>query len=267
MSRPASAPGQAVTEINLLRYVPVDSPVHRLWAGTKIVALVAIGVAVSEKPHWYGELVVAGVVVVAAVLARVPIGAVPRFPRWFWIGVGLTAVIAGFSGGKPNLHLGGLTVGVGGLDEWGRLTFLVLLLLGLSSVLGWTTRMADLAPALSTLMAPLRLVRLPVDEIIVTSALAVRCLPLLVDEMRILHAARRARQPETPEKLREIASTLHDILVTALVSAVRRAQEMADAIEARGGVGSVIASRPRLRPAEVLTWLVTAVVTAAVVLL
>src|SRR5439155_3696334 len=120
---------------------------------------------------------------------------------------------------------------------WARFTALALLLGMAAVVLAWTTPPADLAPALGRLSRPLRWLRLPADELVMTVALSVRCVPLLFDEVRVLHAARRVRETEEPTGWGVRARRAHDLLVTALVSSVRRAGELADAMEARGGVG------------------------------
>ena len=258
--------GTAVGEVNLFRFVPRDSPVHRLWPGTKVSALIAVGIVVSLRPTWPGELIVLGLLALGTVTARVPLGALPRLPRWFYLGVAITAVGPTLSGGSPFLHLGHSKLGLGGIDEWARFTLLVVVLIGFTALVGWTTKAADLAPALATLATPARFLRLPVDEMVVVVALAVRCMPLLVDELRTLWAARRVRNPPEPESFRQIVGEIQDILVTALVSSTRRAQEMADAIDARGGVGSTVRSTPDWRPAEFVTWGLTAAVIVAVLL-
>jgi len=260
-------PAPTVTEINLFRYVPSASPVHRVWAGTKVIGLIAFGVAISLQPSWVGAGLLLFVLIGAAALARIPIGAVPRFPRWFWIGVALTSISAFLAGGKPELHVGHARIGFGGLDRWGLFTLIILIFLLTTSVVGWTTRGGELTPALATLGAPARLLRVPVEEVVVVVGLGVRCLPLLVDELRTLWAARRVRNPPPPESFRELVEQVHDVIVTALVSAARRAQEMADAIEARGGFGTVVPSRPQLQLAEVVAWLVITATTAGVIIL
>ena len=255
-------PAAAVTEVNLLRHLPGDSPVHRLWAGTKIGSMIAVGIAISLRPTWWGELIVVGMFLLGWALVRAPLGAFPRFPRWFWIGVAITSLTSLVAGGKPKVHIGGLTIGLGGLDNWGKLTLLVLILLALTALLGWTTRLGEVAPALGTLTRPLRWMRLPVDEMIVVVALSVRCLPLLVDEIRTLHAARRLRGVPFPETVREALSAVHDLIVTALVSSVRRGHEMAEAIVARGGMGTTTASTPVISRREVTAWVLVAGVVA-----
>ena len=88
---------------------------------------------------------------------------------------------------------------------------------------------------------PLRRLRLPVDEWIVAIGLALRCLPLLVDEMRTLSAARRLRHHErTRARPRsECWCEVHDIISTAIIVSLRRAHDLGDAIDARGGIRAI----------------------------
>ena len=227
----------AASDIHLLRYVKGDSPIHRLWAGTKILCVAIVGIAVVANPSWLSQAVAFGLLLIAFFVCRVPISAVPRVPIWFLWLLAFGAFIAIGAGGDPELHTPVIVIGFGGLLDWLRFTTLMVIVLGFATVLGWTTHLADLGPALTRLLAPFRVVRMPVDELVAAVTLCVRCLPLLVDEMRTLYAVRRLRHPEVPVTLREEVVNLHDLLVGALVSALRRARELADAIDGRGGVG------------------------------
>jgi energy-coupling factor transport system permease protein len=103
---------------------------------------------------------------------------------------------------------------------------------------------------------PLRALRLPVDEWAVTMALCVRSLPLLVEELRTLVAARRLRPPYlTADGKRDRIVDAVDLCAASLVVALRRADEMGDAIRARGGTAnfSARAVGPARRDAVALT--------------
>jgi energy-coupling factor transporter transmembrane protein EcfT len=127
---------------------------------------------------------------------------------------------------------------------------------------------------LARLAAPARWLRLPVDEWIVAVGLAIRCLPLLIDETRTLVAVRRVRRRHVAVRPSSVRTTLrvvgyeaHDLLATLVVVALRRARDLADAIEARGGIRASTgpASGPRLADVVVLATLAV-VVTATLVL-
>jgi energy-coupling factor transporter transmembrane protein EcfT len=234
-------------QINLMREVKIDSPVHRLWAGTKLVIVGALSVTLSYFPTWTSLGAAAVLLLLAILLGRIPSGAWPRPPRWFWIVLLISGGLTTAAGGKPHVHVFGVLLGLGGIDSWARFVGVGMLLLIAALVLGWTTPLGEIAPAVARLLWPLRLVRVPVDEAAITIALCVRSLPLLLGEMRTLLAARRLRP--TPERvgaseLERALDMVVDIMVAALAVSVRRGGELAEAISARGGTG-MFAARTR----------------------
>jgi energy-coupling factor transporter transmembrane protein EcfT len=236
--------------IILLRELKVDSPVRRLSAETKLLALGGISVTLSYFPTWGAIGLVLALLLATALIARIPWGAWPRPPLWFWITLVIFGALASSAGGSPYIHIGETALGLGSLFSYLRFVLVGTLLLLAAAMLGWTTPLAEIAPAVSRLLAPLRLVRVPVDELGVAVALAVRGLPLLVGEIRTLVAVRRLRptkpRPDLslPERWLE---ELVDLLVAALAVSVRRAGELAEAISARGGTGLITADRRKFR--------------------
>jgi energy-coupling factor transporter transmembrane protein EcfT len=238
-------------ELNLLRPVPGDTPVHRLWAGTKLVSLAALVVGLSFRPTWPAVGVVGAFVLGAMLLARISPGAAPKLPRWFWAALALGAVLSLRSTRAPTARVGPTSVSLGALEQWGLYTLLALVLLACAALVSWTTPLAEVAPALSALGRPLRWLRFPVDEWAVAAALSIRCLPLLTDEIRTLTAARRLRHRERPKNQSHLEYWIieaQDMLLASLAVSLRRAHDLGEAIEARGGFGVVSDSRsgPRL---------------------
>lgn len=220
----------------ILREVPVDSPVHRLWAGTKIIAAFTISVLLMFIPSWPVLGLCVAFLAVVWFAARLPLGTLPRFPWWFWAGLLLGGLITAPVGGAAVLRY--LNVAAFGL-----------ILLSTSFLIAWTTPMGDIAPALAKLGAPLRRIgwtrkgvrhTLPVDEWAVVVALTLRGLPLLLEEMRVLRAARKLR-PHDGMLSRAAENPLADILTAALAVSTRRAGELGEAITARGGTGELTA--------------------------
>ncbi len=145
------------------------------------------------------------------------------------------------------MHLGSLRLGFGGLYQFALFWCITLEVLAMALLVSWTTPLADLAPALGRLSWPLRKLRLPVDEVVGAIALSIRCLPLLLEEGRVLAAARRARRSSARPTARELGQGLEDLIWAALSNAIRRAREVAEAIEARGGVPTIAPERHRFQ--------------------
>jgi energy-coupling factor transporter transmembrane protein EcfT len=262
---PAQRPSRR--QVVLLRPVPHGSAVHDLWAGTKLIAVLAISVLLTFYPGWVAIVLVAALVLTAARVAHIPRGALPSVPRWLWILLGLGAITATLGGGAPVLQLGSVSLGLGGLLNFLRVTALSIVLLGLGAMVSWTTNVAEIAPAVAALGRPLRLVRIPIDEWAVALGLALRAFPMLVEEFRVLYAARRMRPKQVPRtrkaRRRRRALELIDLLATAITVTLRRADEMGDAITARGGTGQISAAPSRPKLADWLAFSITAVVCGA----
>lgn len=238
----------------LLREVPVDSVVHRLWAGTKMIAAFLISLLLMFLPSWPVLGVIVVFLVVIFVAARLPLGALPRLPWWFWGLVLLGGLINAPIGTKAVL--GYLQVFVFGM-----------VLVAASFLIAFTTPMGEVAPALAKLGAPLRKLRLPVDEWAVVVALTLRGLPLLLDEIRVLRAARKLRPKANLLHRAADHNPLIDILTACMAVSSRRAGELGEAITARGGTGMLTAhpSGPTRRDAVALG-IVSAVCAGAIAL-
>ncbi len=260
MTARASRPPRPVV---LLRPVPGSSAVHELWAGTKLLVVFGISVLLTFYPGWVPIGAVALLVLGAARIAHVPPGALPSVPRWLWILLAVGGVTAAMAGGSPLVGVGTVEFGLGGLLYFLRITALSIVLLGLGAMVSWTTNVAEIAPAVATLGRPLRLLRIPVDDWGVALALALRAFPMLIDEFRVLYAARRLRPRRRSrtrrERRRRWALEVIDLVAAALTVSLRRADEMGDAITARGGIGQISAAPARPKLAD---WVALSVVAA-----
>ena len=241
-------------QLVLLRPVPGNSVIHRLWAGTKLLVVFAVSLVLAFYPGWAAIGLMAALAAVTVWLARIPGGALPSVPRWLWFLVLLGCVTATLGGGEPVLHLWSTDLEVGGLLKFLRFTALSVVLIALGALVSWTTNVADVAPAIATLGRPFRILRIPVDEWAVALALALRAFPMLMDEFRLLYSARRLRPrpvlPDGTARRRRWLGELVDLLAAGITVALRRADEMGDAITARGGTGQIAAAPSRPRRAD-----------------
>jgi energy-coupling factor transport system permease protein len=253
----------------LLIPVPGRSPIHDLWAGTKLLVVFGVSVLLTFYPGWVAIGLIAALVLAAAWIARIPRGALPSIPRWLWIVIFIGGLTAALAGGSPNIAVGGLEVGLGGLLNFLRITALSVVLLALGAMVSWTTNVAEIGPALASLGRPFRLLRIPVDEWAVALALALRAFPMLIDEFQVLYAARRLRPKRIPKsrkaRRKHRARELIDLLAAAMSVTLRRADEMGDAITARGGTGQLSATPARPKLADWVALAITLAVSGAAV--
>lgn len=244
----------------LLRPVPGRSAIHDLWAGTKVLIALFISIFLTIDPGWAPIGTAATLVLVGAVVARIPRGALPSVPHWLWMLMAIVGSAALLAGGAPIVGVGASSLGLGGFLDFLRITALSLVLLGSSALVSWTTHVADIAPAIAALGRGLRVLRVPVDDWSAALALTLRTFPMLIDEFRVLAAVRRLRpQPERrdhAERLRHLTSDASDVLTAAITVTLRRADEMGDAITARGGAGQISATSSRPSKADWLALLI-----------
>lgn len=210
-------------QLNLLRYVEGNSWVHRLNPRAKVASLVALMAVFSFDASWLAVGLLWLIVIGGSMLAALPRGVAPRPPRVLLITMAVTVALGWIAGGDPY--------GLGGVILQLRLFGFTLGLLGLSMLLGWTTPTADLPVAAAWLLTPLRRVGVPVDDIAAGLGLAVRALPLVAEEFSTVISMNRFRTKQH----KDLVVRGMDLTATATVASVRRAREMGEAVEARGG--------------------------------
>jgi energy-coupling factor transport system permease protein len=263
-SRDAAKAKRPPRPVVLLVPVPGNTVIHKLWAGTKLLVVLGTAVLLTFYPGWVTIGLLGALTVAAVWLAHIPRGALPSVPRWLWLVIALGFVTAALSGGPPMVWVGGLHVALGGSLHFLRMTALTILLIAIGALISWTTNVAEIGPAIATLGRPFKILRIPVDEWAATLALALRAFPMLIEEFHVLYAARRLRPKESPPtrraRRRQQGRELIDLLATAMVVTLRRADEMGDAITARGGAGQLSASPARPKTAD---WVTLALFVAA----
>lgn len=249
-----------ISRLHLLRFVDRPSLLHRAGARTKVLVLIGLVFALSFNPGWPSVGIVWATVVTGIVIGRLGFGVVPKPPRPLLLAIGLSLIFGLLSGGEPFVQFGESEVGLGGVILQLRLFGVTLGLLGLTLVLGWTTRSADLPAAASWILSPLARLGVPTDEVVAGLTLAVRALPLVANEFSTVAAMSRSEPPG-----RDPIDKGMGVLSTAAVATVRRGTEFGQSIEARGPVHIDVDHAPWTR-ADAIVLTVGAALVAAVAL-
>jgi len=221
-----------------LQYRPDDSPVHRLDARTKILVTMLSIAGVLLALHPVGYLALVALLVVATVAGRIS-------PALLWRAFSLLLVLlaVGMIGtailipGPVAYHLGPLRLTRTGLDLALRGGASTVVILYTGALLTMTTPPTALGNGLLWYLNPLRRLRVPVDDIAVMVGLGLAFLPLLQQELQRILLAQRARGSDLRRgslESRLIAAL--NILPPLLAGNLRRAEELAVAMEARGYV-------------------------------
>jgi len=148
---------------------------------------------------------------------------------------------------------------------------IIILIAGTSALLTYTTTPLALTDGLESLLSPLKKLHVPVHDFSMMMTIALRFIPTLTEETSKIMNAQKARGADfSSGSLIRRAKALVPILIPLLVSAFRRAEELADAMECRcytGGEGRTRMNVLKAKPADFIIIILTILLGAAVVLL
>ena len=227
-------------DITLGQFFPGDTIAHRLDPRTKLLLVVLFIVALFQARGWvaYGVLTLT----VAACMSVSHISARNIFkglkPMIFILA--LTGVLNIFyTGGTPILP--GWIITWEGIARAIQMVLRIVLLITGTFLLTYTTSPIALTDGLELLLNPLKKLRFPVHEMTIMMSMALRFIPTLIEETDKIMSAQKARGADFETgSLMDRAKALLPVLVPLFVSAFRRADELAVAMESRcyhGGEG------------------------------
>jgi len=231
-----------LNDITIGQYFPGHSVVHRLDPRSKIVFCVFYIAALFVANSAANYILALLVFVLVTILAQVPLRMVVKSIKPLWLIVLLTIVFQAFSGdGLVIVKFGKLAVTQTGLETGAMMSLRLVLLIVMSSLLTLTTSPLDLTDAIERLLGPFKKIGVPAHEIAMMMTIALRFIPTLIEEMDRIMKAQQSRGAEFTEgNLLNRAKGIVPLIVPLFVSAFRRADELAMAMEARcyrGGEG------------------------------
>ncbi len=230
-------------DITLGQYFPGQSIIHRLDPRTKLIMLVVYIVALFLAESWvsYGLMFLFLVTVIW--LSTIPLKSILRGMKPLVMILIFTGVLNLFftQEGEVIFHFWILTMTTGGLSRAVMMMSRILMLITGTFLLTYTTSPIALTDGLESLMKPLKKVGVPVHELSMMMCIALRFIPTLIEETDKIMCAQKARGADFETgSLMDRAKALIPILVPLFISAFRRADELATAMECRcyqGGEG------------------------------
>ncbi|MBP7185657.1 MAG: energy-coupling factor transporter transmembrane protein EcfT [Ruminococcus sp.] len=258
-------------DITIGQYFPGNSVIHRLDPRFKIVITIIFIVMLFTGKSMLCLAIGALYTLLAVVLSKIK-------PKMFWKSI------------KPILPFLALTAAINLLLissgnvvwEWHFIKItdeslnisvfmiarIVLLIIG-SSLLTYTTSPITLTDAIERLLSPLKKLKFPVHELAMMMSIALRFIPTLIEETDKIMSAQKARGAEIDTgSFITRARNMVSILVPLFISAFRRADELATAMECRcynGGEGRTRLRQLRSAPRDYMALAVTILFYAAVI--
>ena len=223
-------------DMTLGQYYPTDSFTHRMDPRAKLVLVIAFIVMVFLAESFLSYFAVIVCVVSAALVSRIPLSKMLK-------SIKAIIMLLIFTGILNLLFYNGETV----LWSWWRIKIsvegiifsikmvlrLVLLVMG-TTLLTYTTTPTSLTDGMESLLTPLKYIKVPVHDIAVIMSIALRFIPILSEEVDKIMMAQKARGASFDTGgLLSRSKALLPILIPLFVSAFRRADELALALDAR----------------------------------
>lgn len=237
-----------IRDITLGQYYPAQSVLHRLDPRVKLAGTLIYVISLFLFQSFTGYIVATAFLVSVIYLSRVPVGFMFRGLKAVFVLLIFTAVLNTLlTPGRELVSFWKITITIEGLRMAAFLVLrLVYLILG-SSVMTLTTTPSDLTDGLEKGLSWMKVFRIPVHEIAMMMSIALTFIPVLLEETDRIIKAQQARGADfdSGNLIRRVRA-LVPILVPLFVSAFRRANDLALAMEARcyrGGEG-----RTKLHP-------------------
>lgn len=226
-------------------YLPGGTPVHRLDARVKVLLLVMLAAASFAAASARGLALALLALVVALLASRTPPTLVLRGLRPAAVVLAVSVLANALTlVGQPSFSATGLVRGALAVAR-------VAITVGLALVLSATTLPPALAEAIAWLMGPLRRLGVPVADVSMAISVALRFVPLTVDELGRIRCAQRSRGARVDEGgvVRRLRGW-GQVLVPLLVALFRRADELARAMCDRCYTGRQTSLLEPLRPRD-----------------
>ena len=237
-----------MASITIGQYYQTDSLIHRLDPRVKLIGTIVYIISLFIVNSWAGYLFAALAIAWVVRTSHVPFRYIMRGLKAIIMILMITVIFNLFlTDGTPLITIWKLTITYEGVAFASKMAVRLIFLIIGSSLMTLTTTPNQLTDALEDVLGPLKKINVPVHEIAMMMSIALRFIPILMEETDKIMKAQMARGAEFDSKnLMKKVQALIPLLVPLFISAFRRANDLAMAMEARcyhGGEG-----RTKMKP-------------------
>lgn len=260
-------------DITIGQYYKADSVVHRLDPRIKIILTVRLIVVIFVCQNLFSFALMLALVLFSILISKVPFKMFLKSLKPIVPIVIFTAVInlLYLRSGKVLFEFWKIKITAEGIQTGVFMSLRIITLIMASSILTYTTVPTALTDGLEKLMSPLKKLHIDVHSIAMMMTLALRFIPLLIDEIERITNAQKARGADFESgNIISRIKALIPILIPLFVSSFSRAYELAFAMSCRcytGGEGRTRMKQMKLSLRDLWAVLIYAVFTAGIILL
>ena len=232
-----------MNDITLGQFFPGNTIIHRLDPRAKLLCVILYIVALFTCKGWLGYAIVAVLLFVCIRISKVSRRALTKGLKPVYFILIFTGIMnLFFTTGEPIVDVWLLRrISWAGVEHAIAMVLRIIMLIMGTFLLTYTTSPISLTDGLEQLLNPLKRFRVPVHELAMMMSIALRFIPTLIEETDKIMSAQKARGADFESgNLLQRAKALVPILVPLFISAFRRADELATAMECRcyhGGEG------------------------------
>jgi len=260
-------------DITLGQFFPGNSVIHNLDPRTKLVMLIVYIVALFVAKSYISYAVMLAFLIGSIAISKIPPKSIVRGMKPLVLILIFTGILNIFftTGEKVLVSFWNITIYAEGLERAVFMVVRILMLISGTFLLTYTTSPIALTDGLESLLGPLKVIKVPVHELSMMMCIALRFIPTLIEETDKIMSAQKARGADFESgKLMERVKALIPILVPLFISAFRRADELATAMECRcyqGGDGRTKMKLLRYMRRDYLTYGVGVLLLAGIIAL
>lgn len=223
--------------VTIGRYLPLNSWMHKRDPRIKLVSMILLIIATFIDVGFIGYGIIGALIIIGLLASKVSFKMILKSMRamLFMVIFLFVVNVLVIKTGPVLLNLGFVKIYTDAIIQTLYIVTRLVIMISLTTILTVSTKPMDLTVGIEDLLAPLKVIKVPAHEIAMIISIALRFIPTLLDEANRIIKAQASRGVDFEEgSLKEKISSILALIIPLFASSFQRAEELADAMEARG---------------------------------
>lgn len=260
-----------LSDLTFGQYYEANSIVHRLDPRIKILILIAYVVFIFVAQNFYAFLALALFLIACIILAKIPFSDMLKSMKGILFIIIITVILNLFFYQSETKTVLFWIITKEALIFSAYMALRLITLVMASVLLTFTTTPVALTDGIESLLSPLKYIKFPVHELALVMSIALRFIPILMNEADRIIMSQKARGADFESgNIISRAKAMIPVLIPLLISAFRRAEELGDAMDSRCYSSSAVRTKYKklkLKASDLVATIISAIVFAGVIVL